>query len=79
MDLSKALKQVDGQLIDLRNQRAGDSSRYPSAIAIVKRDHPLHPFVVWRAIDPSRSGNVPFFESGNYCETLAEALEDHRL
>ena len=46
MDLSKALQQVGGQLIDLRNQRAGDSFSYPSAIAIVKRDHPLHPFAV---------------------------------
>ena len=79
MDLDKALSSVNGQLIDLINHKSGDAFSYPSAIAIVKRDHPLHPFVVWRAIDPSRSGNDPFFEAGNYCETLAEALTDSRI
>jgi hypothetical protein len=79
MDLSKALEQVNGQLIDLVKNSNGDSFSYPSAMAIVKREHSLHPFVVWRAIDPSRSGDAPFFESGNYCETLAEAMQDNRL
>tara|TARA_R110002124_G_scaffold64265_1_gene175868 strand:- start:230 stop:469 length:240 start_codon:yes stop_codon:yes gene_type:complete len=79
MNLDQALSSVNGQLIDLINHKEGDAFTYPTAIAIVKRDHALHPFVVWRAIDPSRSGNDPFFESGNYYETLAEALTDSRI
>lgn len=80
MDLDKALQQVNGELLVLTNEKEGTQFTYPSATAIVKRlNNKLHPFVVWRAIDPSRSGNDPFFESGNYYETLAEALTDSRI
>ena len=80
MDLDKALLQVNGELLVLTNEKDGTQFTYPSAIAIVKRlNNKLHPFVVWRAIDPSRSGNDPFFESGNYYETLSEALTDSRI
>ena len=80
MDLSKALEQVNGQLLVLNDEQEGDEYTYPSAVAIVRRIcDKYHPYVVWRAIDPSRSGNDPFFESGNYYATLQEAINDPRI
>ena len=66
-DLTKALEEVRGELIDLVGN-----------VAIVKRDHGLHPFVVWR-VGYNDTPSQAYFVSGNYCETLEEARKDHRL
>ena len=76
--LDHALNAVDGELITVLDERAGDQFCYPSAIVVVKRNHPLHPYVAWRAIDSTRSGIPAHFECGNYCETLQQALSDSR-
>ena len=78
MDLDKALKQVNGKLVTVLDIRPGGERTYPTAIVVVKRKAPLHPYVVWRAIDSIRDGQPAHFESGNYCETLEEALQDTR-
>lgn len=80
MDLSKALEQVNGYLLALNNEQDGDAFSYPSAVAIVHRmREQLHPYAVWVAVDPSRDGNDPFFTSGNYYETLEQAINDPRI
>jgi|DEB0MinimDraft_6_1074348.scaffolds.fasta_scaffold48824_1 hypothetical protein len=77
-NLDHALNAVDGELITVLDERAGDQFCYPSAIVVVKRNHQLHPFVAWRAIDSTRDNIPAHFECGNYCETLQEALSDSR-
>lgn len=77
-NIENALQAVGGQLITVLDERGGDAFCYPSAIVVVKRDHPLHPYVAWRAIDSTRSGIPAHFECGNYCETLQQALSDSR-
>ena len=77
-NLEQALKSVEGELITVLSERDGDQFCYPSAIVVVKRNHPLHPYVAWRAIDSTRSGIPAHFECGNYCETLQQALSDSR-
>jgi hypothetical protein len=77
-NLEQALKSVEGELITVLSERDGDQFCYPSAIVVVKRNHPLHPYVAWRAIDSTRDDIPAHFEGGNYCETLQEALSDNR-
>ena len=77
-NLDHALKAVDGELVTVLSERAGDQFCYPSAIVVVKRNHPLHRYVAWRAIDSTRDDIPAHFEGGNYCETLQEALSDNR-
>jgi hypothetical protein len=78
MILDKALAQVGGELIKVLDIRPAGVGTYPTAIVVVKRDAELHPYVTWRAIDSTRDGIPAHFESGNYCETLEEALQDPR-
>ena len=78
MILDKALQEVDGELIKVLDIHPGGEGTYPTAIVVVKRNAPLHPYVVWRAVDSSRDGQPAHFQSGNYCETLEEALQDLR-
>ena len=77
-NLEQALKSVEGELITVLSERDGDQFCYPSAIVVVKRNHPLHPYVAWRAIDSTRDDIPAHFECGNYCETLQQALSDSR-
>lgn len=78
MNLDKALQEVDGELIKVLDIHPGGEGTYPTAIVVVKRNAPLHPYVVWRAVDSIRDGQPAHFQSGNYCETLEEALQDTR-
>lgn len=78
MNLDKALQEVNGELIKVLDIHPGGEDTYPTAIVIVKRNAPLHPYVVWRAVDSLRDGLPAHFQSGNYCETLEEALQDTR-
>ena len=66
-DLNKALEEVRGELIDLVGN-----------VAIVKRDHGLHPYVVW-TVGYNDTPSQAYFVWGHYCETLEEARKDHRL
>lgn len=77
-NIDHALESVGGELVAVLDGYIGGRCEYPSAIVVVRRDHPFHPYVVWRAIDRSRDGLPAHFESGNYCETLNEALSDRR-
>lgn len=77
-NIDNALQAVGGELVTVLSGYMGGVADYPSAIVVVKRDHPLHPYVAWRAIDRSREGLPAHFECGNYCETLQEALSDSR-
>lgn len=78
MNLDHALNQVSGELVQILDSHPGDQFCYPSAIVVVKRDHPYHQYVAWRAVDSSRDGRPAHFQSGNYCETLEAALNDSR-
>jgi hypothetical protein len=40
-----------------------------SEVVLAKRDHPYHPFVVWRM-----EADTGVCEGGDYCATLAEGL-----
>lgn len=53
----------------LRNRVVGDV--YASWVAVCVREHNLHPFVVWTVI-ARPEGFIA--ESGDYCETLENAL-----
>lgn len=78
MNLDEALRQVDGELVKVLDIHPGGEGTYPTAIVVVKRNTELHPYVTWRAVDSSRDGLPAHFQSGNYCETLEEALQDTR-
>ena len=44
MNLDKALQEVDGELIKVLDIHPGGEGTYPTAIVIVKRNAPLHPY-----------------------------------